>query len=114
MTFHRYYCDLKSRVAPFRTAEDFETIKTVASIDALADRADVIHRGNVPGWRFDRPEGLDEENLMRRAFLHLEALERGEFPLRGKFTEPGISLADHTFVVEVDRVHLFYNRGRIG
>ena len=114
MTFHRYYCDLKSRVAPFRTAEDFETIKTVASIDALADRADVIHRGNVPGWRFDRPEGLDEENLMRRAFLHLEALERGEVPLRGKFTEPGISLADHTFVVEVDRVHLFYNRGRIG
>ena len=71
MTFHRYYCDLKSRVAPFRTAEDFETIKTVASIDALADRADVIHRGNVPGWRFDRPEGLDEENLMRRAFLQL-------------------------------------------
>ena len=51
MTFHRYYCDLKSRVAPFRTAEDFETIKTVASIDALADRAEESFFTWVPTWK---------------------------------------------------------------
>lgn len=89
MTFHRYYCDLKSRVAPFRTAEDFETIKTVASIDALADRADVIHRGNVPGWRFDRPEGLDEENLMQPRVSPSGSLgTRGNSPFAGNSPSP--------------------------
>lgn len=115
MDFFDRYHNLKARLAPFRLRTDYETVKTVAAIDALADRADVIHYGNIPGGKIlDNPVGIDENNLFSRALAHLEALERGEFPLLGKFTEPGISLSDHSFFEKDGLLHLFYNRGFVG
>ncbi len=115
MIFFRRYHEMKKRLAPFRLQTDFETIKTVASIDALMDRADVIHNGNIPGgYILECPPGLDETNLMQRAQRHLEALEKGEFPLKGKFTEPGVSLSDHSVFEKDGKLHVFYNCGKIG
>jgi predicted GH43/DUF377 family glycosyl hydrolase len=114
MDFYEKYRNIKVRLAPFRLKRDFETVKTVASIDALADRADIIERGNKPGRILGCPPGLDIDNLMIRAFKHLEILERGEFPLKGMFTEPAISLSDHSFIEKDGKMHMFYNRGFIG
>lgn len=114
MDFQAFYQNAMSRLGRFRTSEEFEVQKTVASIDALLRRADDLSRGCLPGSRFGCPPGIDMDNLITRAMAHLEALERGERPLRGRFTEPGIALVDHSFI-EVDGVmHLFYNRGWIG
>ena len=113
--FYRKYHDLKVRIAPFRLETDGETVKTLATIDALLDRADVIHNGNqVGGYILGPAPGIDEENLYARAERYVEALERGERPLKGKFTEPGISLSDHSFIVKDGVLHVFYNRGFIG
>lgn len=69
MDFFDRYIDLKARVAPFKTKEDFEYVKTTAAVDALADRADLIHRGAVPAGGVGYPEGLDEENLLTAHWL---------------------------------------------
>lgn len=115
MEFFFRYHELKTRLAPFRLKTDFETIKTIATVDALADRADVIHNGNkAGGYILPKPDGIDEVNLMARAEKYVVALEAGQKPLRGRFTEPGISLADHSFIEKDGVLHLFYNRGFIG
>lgn len=115
MEYYWKYRNLKVRLAKYRLKSDAETIKTVATIDALLDRAYDIHFGVVAGGKIlGNPPGIDEVNLTARATNYLEALERGEKPLLGKFTEPGISLSDHCFVKEGDTLHLFYNRGFIG
>ncbi len=114
MDFFDKYIDLKARVAPFKTKEDFEYVKTTAAVDALADRADLIHRGAVPAGGVGYPEGLDEENLFNRALAYVEALERGELPLKGKFAEPGGAFVDHCFIEHAGRMHVFYNRSFIG
>ena len=49
MNFQTRYQILKAYLGPFRIKQDFETIKTVAAIDALADRADMLQRGCIPG-----------------------------------------------------------------
>ena len=50
MEFYNRYCDLRVRVAPYRTKTDYEYVKTVAAIDALANRAKDMHDGcNVTG-----------------------------------------------------------------
>lgn len=114
-TFYRKYHNLKVRIAPLRLRQDAETVKTLATVDALLDRADVIHNGNrVGGYILGPAPGIDEENLYSRAERYVEALERGESPLKGKFTEPGISLSDHSFIVKDGVLHVFYNRGFIG
>ena len=115
MEFYYRYHKLKVRLAPFRLKIDFETVKTVATVDALADRADLLHNGNVAGrYILACPDGINEKNLIERAEKYVDALENGEKPLLGKFTEPGISLADHSFIEKDGVMHLFYNRGFIG
>ena len=114
-TFYNRYHALKVRIAPFRLRQDAETAKTLGTIDALLDRADVIHNGNrVGGYILGPAPGIDEDNLVTRAERYVEALERGEQPLKGKFTEPGVSLADHSFIIRDGVLHVFYNRGAIG
>lgn len=116
MEFYRQYCDLKARIAPYRIKGDYEYIKTVAAVDALADRADVIHKGCNPAGRFGWGQSNDftEQELMKRAYMYLESLERGELPLKGMFAEPGGALIDHSIVIKDDIVHVIYNRGYIG
>lgn len=109
------YRDIMSRLGPFRTKDGFEYRKTVASIEALANRADLISRGANPDTYFGSPpDGLNYENLIKRAYAHLESLERGELPLKGKFCEPGGSCSDHSVVILGDEIHLFYNIDSIG
>lgn len=113
--FYKRYHQFKARLAPFRKKTDFETKKTVGICDALVDRADLICNGNVPGgYVLNCPPGIDIENLMQRAENHLQALERGELPLKGKFAEPGISVSDHAIVEKDGKIHVFYNRGYVG
>lgn len=114
MTFYKQYCALKLRTAPFRLKDDFETVKTVAAIDALADRAETLTHGtNESRFGWETALGIHTENLAGIADSLLTRLEKGEFPLAGYFAEPGGALIDHSFVVEGDTVHVFYNRGYI-
>lgn len=112
--FYAAYCDLRARVAPFRLRTDFETVKTVAVIDELLNRADTISAGAYAGGRFGWATGHNVENLLGRAERYTAALEKGEYPLRGMFCEPGMSLIDHSFVEKDGVMHVFYNRGYIG
>ncbi len=110
MDFREEYRNRMCRLGVFRTSADFEIQKTVASIDALLRRADDLFRGAVPV----HTDGIDIDNLMYRATCHLEALERGEQPLTGKFTEPGVAFVDHSFIEHNGIMHVFYNRSWIG
>ena len=110
MDFYRKYRELMSRLGVFRISEEFEVQKTVASIDTLLRRADDLYRGCRPVECY----GIDSGNLLSRAEKHLEALERGEYPLKGRFTEPGVAFVDHCFIEHQGVMHVFYNRSWIG
>lgn len=112
--FYLQYSDIRIRIAPYRLKTDFETVKTVAIIDELINRADTVNAGAYAKGRFGNAVGHTVENLMGRAEKYTSALERGEYPLRGMFTEPGLSLIDHSFVEKDGVMHVFYNRGFIG
>lgn len=118
MDFHARYRQLKTQLGVFRTKQDFETIKTVAAIDELANRADMLHRGCAPGVYtnsgYSYPPGLEAEPIMAKAESYLAALQKGEFPLSGCFAEPGCTLIDHTFIKKDGVLHIFYIRGYIG
>ncbi len=110
MDFEREYRKNMTRLGVFRASEEFEIQKTVATVDALLKRADALHRGCRPAECY----GIDVDNLLTRAEGYLSALERGERPLKGKFTEPGIAFVDHCFIERDGVMHVFYNRGYIG
>jgi len=110
MDFRSRYRSLMARLGVFRTSEEFEVQKTVASIDTLLRRADDLFRGSRPEYSL----GIDVDNLVARATAHLEALERGERPLAGRFTEPGVAFVDHSFIEHEGVMHVFYNRSWIG
>ena len=110
MSFREDYRNLMCRLGTFRTSDEFEVQKTVASIDTLLRRADDLYRGAVPVHN----HGIDIDNLISRASSHLEALERGEYPLAGRFTEPGVAFVDHSFIEHEGVMHVFYNRSWIG
>ena len=102
MNFHQRYFSLKLTLAPFRLKSDFETVKTVAAIDALADRADMLYRGCGPGVKrdgscYDCPPGTEPEPMLAKAEYYLKALQDGKYPLAGCFAEPRCTLIDHTF-----------------
>ena len=112
--FYLQYSDIRVRIAPFRMKTDFETVKTVAIIDELINRADTVNAGAFAGGRWGTAVGHTVENFMTRAECYTAALERGEHPLKGMFTEPGLALVDHSFVEKDGCMHVFYNRGFIG
>lgn len=112
--FFLKYSDIRLRIAPFRMKTDFETVKTVAVIDELINRADTVNAGADVGGRFGFAVGHTIENYMERAERYTAALERGELPLKGMFAEPGMTLIDHSFVEKDGKMHLIYNRGYIG
>ena len=114
MDFYKQYSAIRQMIAPFRKSTDFEHVKTVAVIDELINRADTLNAGADPKGRFGWINGHTVENYMTRASFYATALERGEFPLKGRFAEPGLALVDHSFVKKDGEIHLFYNRGFIG
>ena len=110
MDFRQRFLADMSRLGVFRTSEEFEVQKTVASVDALLRRSDDLYRGCRP----HECHGIDIENMMARAEAHLDALERGERPLAGRFTEPGVAFVDHCFIEHDGIMHVFYNRSWVG
>lgn len=119
MHFQERYFSLKLALASFRLKHDFETIKTVAAIDALSDRADMLYRGCIPGVKrngscYDCPPGTEYEPMLAKAEYYLHALQDGKYPLQGCFAEPGCTLVDHSFIETDGILHVFYNRGYIG
>ena len=112
--FIKEYYSLKSRIAPFELKTDFETIKTGSIVNVLLERAYNVDAGASTRGRFGFGPGHTVENSMRRARRYTEALENGGSPLKGRFTEPGIALVDHSFIERDGKMHLFYNRGYIG
>ena len=62
MAFIDLYRDAICRLARFRLKEDTETVKTVAVIDALLERASTITEGAVPNIRFETIPGHTVEN----------------------------------------------------
>ncbi len=119
MDFRTRYQKLKATLSAFRLKQDFETRKTVAAIDALADRADMLQRGCVPGnvvpgSSYDCPPGIEPEAMMQKAEGYLDALCNRVFPLSGCFAEPGCTFVDHSFIQKDGVLHVFYIRGSIG
>lgn len=115
MDMYQTYCDIRLRVGPFRKSDDPDIIRTVAAIDALANRAKDEAEGCSTTGRFGwGGEDLKAPSLIEKAYFYLEALERGEQPLKGMFAEPGGALIDHSFIEKDGVMHLFYNRGYIG
>ena len=108
------YYKLKSRIAPFRLKQDFETQKTVEVITRLLDRAETVHSGADVNGRYGVTAGHNIENYMERAERYILALERGEYPLKGMFAEPGRALIDHSFVEKDGKLHVFYICATIG
>ena len=112
--FLREYFDVRTRLSKFELKDDPETKKTVSIIEVLLDRALNVNAGASTEGRFGTAPGHTLENYFGRAVRYLEALERGEQPLKGKWTEPGMAVVDHCFVEKEGKIHLFYNRDRIG
>ena len=112
--FLKTYVALLNRLSPFENKTDFETIKTVTNAKALLRRAELIFAGAKPDGRFGFTSGASIETLSDRARNYIEALERGEYPLKGKFCPPGFWVADHSVVAEGDTLHLFFNKHEIG
>lgn len=112
--FIKEYYLLKSKIAPFELKTDAETVKTVSVVNVLLERAYNVNASASTRGRFGFGSGHTVKNYMSRAKSYTEALERGEFPLKGRFTEPGIALVDHSFIEADGKMHLFYNRGYIG
>lgn len=112
--FIKEYYEYKTRTAPFMLKADAETVKTVSVINVLLERAYNVYSGASTKGRFGFGPGHTVENYMERAKRYTNALENGEFPLKGKFTEPGVALVDHSFIEKDGKMHLFYNRGYIG
>ncbi|MBO4326476.1 MAG: family 43 glycosylhydrolase [Clostridia bacterium] len=113
-TMYKRYCDIMVRVAPFKLKTDFETVKAVAVIDTLANRGYDLACGVFPGNRFGFTFHYTEESVFARAEELLEALERGEEPLKGKYAEPGGAFVDHDFIEKDGVMHVFYNRAFVG
>ena len=105
---------LRARLAPFMLLTDAETVKTVSIVEILLERAYNVDAGASTEGRFGFGPGHTVENYLGRAETYIAALERGEYPLAGKITEPGIALVDHSFIEKDGRMHLFYNRGYVG
>ena len=80
----------------------------------LLERMLNVDAGASTEGRFGMSPGQTLENYMGRAEKYIDALERGEYPLKGKATEPGKALVDHSFVEKDGRMHLFYNRDFVG
>jgi predicted GH43/DUF377 family glycosyl hydrolase len=112
--FFKKYVLLRTRLAPFKMKTDFETVKTVSVCDILIERAYNVNAGASVFGRYGFGPGHTVENYMSRAEAYVSALERGEYPLKGRFTEPGQALVDHSFVIRDGEAHIFYNRGYIG
>ena len=112
--FFKKYCELKARLAPMKMKTDFETVKTVSVAEILLERAVNVDAGASTRGRFGFGPGHTVENYMKRAETYISALERGEYPLKGRFTEPGTALVDHSFIQKDGKLHIFYNRGYIG
>lgn len=104
------YLDIKRDLAPFRTISDAETVKTVASVDALCERANILLGTDKDGAR----PGLDSDTMFKKAKYYLTELQNGKFPLKGKFCEPGNVFVDHSFIEKDGIMHVFYIRGTIG
>ncbi len=108
------FSELKARIAPFELKTDAETVKTVSIVNVLLERMLNVDAGASTEGRFGMSPGQTLENYMGRAEKYIDALERGEYPLKGKATEPGKALVDHSFVEKDGRMHLFYNRDFVG
>ena len=113
-TNFKKFCELKARIAPFELKTDAETVKTVSIVNVLLERMLNVDAGASTEGRFGMSPGQTLENYMGRAEKYIDALERGEYPLKGKATEPGKALVDHSFVEKDGRMHLFYNRDFVG
>ncbi len=112
--FIKEYYEYKSRVAPYMLRTDFETVKTVSIINVLLERAYNVYSGASTRGRFGFGSGHTVENYMERAKRYVETLEKGGFPLKGRFTEPGTALVDHSFIERDGKMHLFYNKCYVG
>ena len=110
-SFFEIYLNLRTRLAKFKLKEDNETKKTVAATLALLHRAETVNAGASVEGRFNFVEGHTVENYLSRADNYISALEKGEYPLRGKYAEVGSQVVDHSFVVKGDELHLIYIRG---
>ncbi|MBR0158128.1 MAG: family 43 glycosylhydrolase [Clostridia bacterium] len=113
---YKRYCKIMITLAPLRLRQEPEYLKTVSVIDALANRAYDIAMGAKPGIRFGFAfDHYTTESLFGRAEELLDALKNGEFPLQGKYTEPGaVAVVDHDFVEKDGVMHVFYNRAFVG
>ncbi len=115
MLFYENYIKLRSRLNPFRLKNTAEMKKTVGVVEAILNRAMVMHNGahggGVLGAGFAYPA---PEVMLGWAEDYIVQLESGKLPFWGLFTEPGMSMSDHSMIEKDGRMHIFYNRVTTG
>ncbi len=110
MEFYRRYAELRTRLNVFRLKPGNEMKKTAGVLEALLNRARVLDAGAKPGGPFyPSPSGM-----LDRAEGYIARLENGELPFYGLYTEPGMSMSDHSMIEKDGRMHMFYNRVTTG
>ena len=115
MEFYTRYVRLRSRLNPFRLKQDAEFVKTVGVVQALMDRALVMSDGAKAGGRFSVSSLYPHPNVMLDwAENYINVLEAGKLPFYGLYTEPGMSMSDHSMIEKDGRMHMFYNRVTTG
>ena len=115
MTFYNRYVRLRSRLNTFRLKQDAEFVKTVGVIQALMDRALVMNDGAKAGGRFSAPKLYPHPDVMLDwTEDYIKQLEAGKLPFYGLYTEPGMSMSDHSMIEKDGRMHMFYNRVTTG
>ena len=115
MTFYERYVRLRARLNPFRLKQDVEMVKTVGIIEALMNRALVMHDGAKAGGKMPSPALYPQpEGMMDWAEDYIRQLEEGRLPFYGLYTEPGMSMSDHSMIEKDGRMHMFYNRVTTG
>ena len=115
MEFYTRYVRLRSRLNPFRLKQDAEFVKTVGVVQALMDRALVMNDGAKAGGRFSVQSLYPHPNVMLDwVEEYIKVLEAGKLPFYGLYTEPGMSMSDHSMIEKDGRMHMFYNRVTTG
>lgn len=115
MKFYERYVRLRTRLNPFRFKQDGEMVKTVGIIEALMNRALVMNDGAKAGGKMPLPALYPEpEGILDWAEDYIRQLEEGGLPFYGLYTEPGMSMSDHSMIEKDGRMHMFYNRVTTG
>ena len=112
MGFYERYMGMRARLNTYKLKPGYEMRKTTGVIEALMNRALVLNDGAKGGrsaYLYPTPDGM-----LDWVEKYIVQLEEGKLPFYGLYTEPGMSMSDHSMIEKDGRMHMFYNRVTTG